>query len=148
MTKQELKDGDRLTLRNGEVYHYNNYMLTQLNVECPDTYKIGEYKDDLTELMDTTDYDIVKVERIQLPDTTWIGIYQYIDDLNNDLTYQTIWEIDECLGDLFLQGLEMLVEQPKKIEPLGFKQIGEESELDIITEKINEIIEVLNNGRR
>lgn len=117
MNKQDLKDGDRLTLRNGEVWHWEDSEF----MDC-------DYHNDLTEMGDNN-YDIVKVERIQA-----------IKCLNTEcesktcypvLEYKTIWKREE---------------QPKKIEPLQHESYDKNSihfQTDVIN-KLNEIIEVIN----
>lgn len=92
MNKKDLKDGDRLTLRNGEVYIYDNY---------DKIFDKGDIREDLTDI-DAVEWDIVKVERIQVDENTFNGITnEYIVNMNNtplyeifnnNLSYQTIWE--------------------------------------------------------
>lgn len=85
MEVKDLKQGDRITLRNGEVVFWG-----ESNADLKD------YKNDLTD--DTYDFlDIVKVERIQIDnelytidfDVNLINIKEFI---NNNLIYEIIWE--------------------------------------------------------
>ena len=175
--KSMLKDGDRLTLRNGDVYVLGSKY-----------FDIVFYNEDLTDILEWKrfkKYDIVKVERIQLTlydnEKYRIGLMsecqqgqfhnykgQYkheiitnSSDINNNLTYQTIWEREEITSYEDMDYMQQQVyrdiackvaeEQPKKIEPLDIHKFANEENERIImwtmVEKFNEIIEVLNNGR-
>lgn len=146
MNKKDLKYGDRLTLRNGFVGVWFEETLLQTSTE--EIYHT-EYNGYLTH-QSNDGFDIVKVERIQLDYNLYdlaetYGNKSFEENINNNLTYQTIWERDltkmrkneENCADLSK-------EQPKNIEPL---KLQEATALELLVDKINEIVEVINNGR-
>ena len=126
-TKDMLKDGDKLTLRNGGSYIYDSGEFM---------YENDDINNDLTDTINGKGFDIVKVERIQVPDIEAFAKLEYIsangyykqeqqlfykhnkERINNNLTYQTIWERD--LTNLLQNNDECvdLSKQPKKIEPI------------------------------
>lgn len=147
MTKDQLKDGDRLTLRNGNISFYNN------------EYDDYSYDNNLIYLGGYyPEYDIVKVERIQVDKEALEDCINEkgkadIDDINENLTYQTIWERDELTN--LLQNDNKCVDLSNKIEPLkplyrhedGFNIYYQyKSDSEVLADKINEIVEVINNG--
>jgi len=109
MTKEQLKDGDRLILRNGEIgYFIGNHGIV---IQGGPTYNFDHYSDDLIDRWNGDIYDIVKVERIQpLLDMKQVqftrnngSVMQIFikEDWNYDykkaftFDYQTIWEREE-----------------------------------------------------
>ena len=133
MNKSKLKDGDKLTLRNGEIgYFIGNHGIV---IQGGTTYNFDHYLDDLIDRWNGDIYDIVKVERIQISPYTVVR-QSYVDCpaemFNEYLTYQTIWE------------RETRLEQPKKIEPMQNivnRQDGDATFMNMLANKINELIE-------
>ena len=93
MKLNELKDGDRLTLRDKTKCIWFN------NIAINDNDNFEPYCADLKH-KNYNDYDIIKVERIQLskniPFHTSIAIYK--EEVNENLIYQIIWEREEIIN--------------------------------------------------
>lgn len=91
-TKSDLKDGDVVTLRNGDRLIHNNGNFTDLNEEH-DNYLayIDDLNDDLTcEDSDEKDSDIVKVERVKE--------YTTVYERNEEVKEMTVEEVSKALG--------------------------------------------------
>jgi len=96
MLKSELKDGDKLILRNNEVFYYNGFS------------ELGIYNNNLIHFNEQygRPFDIVKVERIQIDENTFNGITnEYLTSsnvplwkiFNSNLIYMTIWSENDLL---------------------------------------------------
>lgn len=157
MKKEQLKSGDRLTLRNGDI----GYLILENGISIVKgmTYNFDYYLDDLTDRWNGEEYDIVKVERIQVdfdalnknmihkinPEIDSPGSYaEYIQNrVNNNLSYRTIWERE--LTNLLKKDNKCvdLSKQPKKIEPLHLQDYGDWDD-KVIANKLNKLIEIIN----
>ncbi|MDY0194362.1 MAG: hypothetical protein RBR93_12695 [Aliarcobacter butzleri] len=140
-TKDMLKDGDRLTLRNGDVYYYgNDYMYNANEIISLDysydsnlIHNIGKCENGEP----YKEFDIVKVERIQLPKhIQWeILINQRIDMedyINHFLTYQTIWEREES-KPYEVDNFPSIKEQERMVE---FKKSFNEELIEVINKEV------------
>ena len=111
MKLNELKDGDRLTLRDKTKCIWFN------NIAINDNDNFEPYCADLKH-KNYNDYDIIKVERIQLskniPFHTSIAIYK--EEVNENLIYQIIWEREEIINDYNpLEEIDKLIDMAKEL---------------------------------
>ena len=91
MTKEDLKDGDIVILRNGDRLVYTNECIGDLSDDNSNPiYEVAQFNDDLTHYLHEKEYDIVKVERPVE--------YKSVFEREEETQELTVDEISERLG--------------------------------------------------
>lgn len=128
-SKSYLRDGDRLTTKNRDVIYYH------------DEWDVYVTEDFIYDKDGEDESDIVKVERIQFKEEYNESLKMYFHnevyvrefDIDENLTYQTIWEREES-------------SLPKQIQDINFSKIDfskYEPQITELREQTKKVIETI-----
>ena len=91
MAKEDLKNGDIVTLRNGDRLSIEGSTISDINDSNHNpVYSLGQFKDDLTFYRPEREYDIIRVERPVK--------YETVFEREEEVQELTVDEISERLG--------------------------------------------------